>query len=276
MMPRPLFKQGQSEHHSPRMETTMESRTSAVTVEAVPEPLTIDLARTAILVIDMQNDFCTPGGGFDRAGIDIGAVRSAIPFISSVLTAARKSGVQVVYVKMEHQPDLSDLGARDDPHRIKNQLFSIGQRVIAPDGREGRILVKDTWNTEIVPELAPRPGDLVISKNRYSAFYQTTLDAALKERGVKDLIFTGCTTSVCVESTLRDAMFRGYCCLLLSDCTAEPIGSSALRSNHEASLLVIEKLFGWISSSRAFLEAVNASSTSRSNHEEMTVAKVVA
>jgi ureidoacrylate peracid hydrolase len=258
------------------METTMESKASLVTVAAIPEPLTIDLIRTAILVIDMQNDFCAPGGGFERAGIDIGAVRSVIPFISTVLAAARRSGVQVVYVKMEHQPDLSDLGTPDDPHRIKSQPFSVGQRVIAPDGREGRILVKDTWNTEIVTELAPRPGDLVISKNRYSAFYQTTLDAALKERGVKNLIFTGCTTSVCVESTLRDAMFRGYRCLLLSDCTAEPIGSGALRSNHEASLLVIEKLFGWISSSRDFLEAVNASSISRSNPEEMTVAKVVA
>ena len=136
-------------------------------------------------------------------------------------------------------------------------LSSVGNRVIAPDAREGRILVKDTWNTEIVPELAPRPGDLVVSKNRYSGFYETSLDAALKERGIKDLVFTGCTTSVCVESTLRDAMFRGYRCLLLSDCAAEPLGATELRTNHEASLLVIEKLFGWISSSRDFLEGVN-------------------
>ncbi len=235
----------------------MESKDSVVTVEARPEPLTIDLARTAILVIDMQNDFCSPGGGFARAGIDTLGVRSVIPLISTVLAAARRSGVQVVYVKMEHQPDLSDLGAQDNPHRIKHQFISVGHRVIAPDGREGRILVKDTWNTEIVPELAPRPGDLVISKNRYSGFYETSLDAALKERSIQDLVFTGCTTSVCVESTLRDAMFRGYRCLLLSDCTAEPIGSTELRSNHEASLLVIEKLFGWISSSRGFLEAVS-------------------
>ncbi len=108
-----------------------------------------------------------------------------------------------------------------------------------------------------MPELAPRPGDLVVSKNRYSGFYETSLDAALKERGIKDLVFTGCTTSVCVESTLRDAMFRAHRCLLLSDCAAEPLGATELRTNHEASLLVIEKLFGWISSSRDFLEGVN-------------------
>jgi len=161
---------------------------------------------------------------------------------------------------MEHQPDLSDLGGPNHPQQIKHAFMSVGNRVVPPDGREGRVLVRDTWNTEVVPELAPRPGDLVISKNRYSGFYETNLDAYLRELGVRDLVFTGCTTSVCVESTLRDAMFRGYRCLLLSDCTAEPLGADEVRSNHEASLLVIEKLFGWISNSRDFLKAVNARS----------------
>ena len=234
----------------------MESKKLVITVEARPEPFKIDLNRSAILVIDMQNDFCSPGGGFDRAGIPIGAVRNVIPSISTVLEAARKLGVQIVYLKMEHQPDLSDLGGPDHPQQIKHAFMSVGKRGAAPDGREGRVLVKDTWNTEVVPELAPRPGDLVISKNRYSGFYETSLDADLREWGVKDLVFTGCTTSVCVESTLRDAMFRGYRCLLLSDCTAEPLGSA----NHEATLLVIEKLFGWISGSREFLKAVNTPS----------------
>jgi ureidoacrylate peracid hydrolase len=238
----------------------MESKNSVTTVEARPEPFPIDLSRAAILVIDMQNDFCSPGGGFDRAGIPIGAVRGTIPFISNVLTAARKLGVQVVYLKMEHQPDLSDLGGPNHPQQIKHAFMSVGNRVVAPDGREGRVLVKDTWNTEIVPELAPQPGDVVISKNRYSGFYETSLDAYLREWGVKDLVFTGCTTSVCVESTLRDAMFRGYRCLLLSDCAAEPLGADEVRSNHEATLLVIEKLFGWISSSREFLKAVSVRS----------------
>jgi ureidoacrylate peracid hydrolase len=239
----------------------METKNSVVTIAARPEPFTIDLARAAILVIDMQNDFCSPGGGFDRAGIPIGAVRNTIPVIATVLAAARKSGVQIAYLKMEHQPDLSDLGGSEHPQRIKHAFMSVGSRVVAPDGREGRVLVKDTWNTEIVPELAPEPGDVVVSKNRYSGFYETSLDAYLREWGVKELVFTGCTTSVCVESTLRDAMFRGYRCLLLSDCVAEPLGADEVRSNHEATLLVIEKLFGWISSAQEFLKAVSARSS---------------
>ncbi len=238
----------------------METKNSVVAVEARPEPFAIDLSRAAVLVIDIQNDFCSPGGGFDRAGIPIGAIRNLIPSIGAVLAAARKSDVQIVYLKMEHQPDLSDLGGPNHPQQIKHAFMSVGRRVNTPDGREGRVLVKDTWNTEVVPELAPQPGDVVLSKNRYSGFYETSLDADLREWGVKDLVFTGCTTSVCVESTLRDAMFRGYRCLLLSDCTAEPLGATEQRSNHEASLLVIEKLFGWISSSREFLKAVNARS----------------
>jgi ureidoacrylate peracid hydrolase len=236
----------------------METKNSVVTIAARPEPFAIDLAKAAILVIDMQNDFCSPGGGFDRAGIPIGAVRNTIPVIATVLAAARKSGVQIAYLKMEHQPDLSDLGGPNHPQQIKHAFMSVGSPVVAPDGREGRVLVKDTWNTEIVPELAPEPGDVVVSKNRYSGFYETSLDAYLREWGVKDLVFTGCTTSVCVESTLRDAMFRGYRCLLLSDCAAEPLGADEVRTNHEATLLVIEKLFGWISSSREFIEAVSA------------------
>jgi ureidoacrylate peracid hydrolase len=235
----------------------MEAKKLVVTVAARPEPFTTDLSRTALLVIDMQNDFCSPGGGFDRAGIHIGAVRNTIPLIATVLAAARKLGVQIAYLKMEHQPDLSDLGGPNHPQQIKHAFMSVGNRVVAPDGREGRVLVKDTWNTEVVPELAPQPGDVVISKNRYSGFYETSLDAYLREWGTKDLVFTGCTTSVCVESTLRDAMFRGYRCLLLSDCTAEPLGATESRTNHEASILVIEKLFGWISSSPEFLKAVS-------------------
>lgn len=118
------------------------------------------------------------------------------------------------------------------------------------------MLIRDTWNTEILPELEPRAGDIVVSKHRYSGFYQTDLDAVLQTLGAKYLIVTGCTTSVCVESTIRDAMFRDYLCLLLEDCSAEPLGSDLPRSNHEASLLVIKALLGWVSSSEAFLRAL--------------------
>jgi ureidoacrylate peracid hydrolase len=231
----------------------MTPTTQLLIVPAKPEPITIDCSKTAVVVVDMQNDFAAPGGMFDRAGIDISPIRQALAPTQNVLAAARKGSLPIVYIKMEFQPDLSDFGAVDDPNRIKHRPFDVGERRKTPNGREGRTLIKDTWNTEIVTELAPRPGDLIISKNRYSGFYQTDLHATLQAKGIKFLIFAGCTTSVCVESTLRDAMFRGYICLLLSDCAAEPVGT------HEASLLVIEKLFGWITDSRSFLHALKSS-----------------
>jgi len=118
------------------------------------------------------------------------------------------------------------------------------------------VCIADTWNTEILPELAPQPGDRVVAKHRFSGFFETNLDALLRELDVASLVFTGCTTSVCVESTLRDAFFRDYRCLLLADCTAEPIGAGLHRSNHEASLLLVETMFGWVSHSTAFVQAL--------------------
>lgn len=113
-----------------------------------------------------------------------------------------------------------------------------------------------SWGTEILAELAPEGDDIVVPKQRYSGFFETDLDALLRRHKIESLIFTGCTTSVCVDSTLRDAFYRDYRCLLLSDCTGEPIGSNLARGNHEATLLVIETLFGWVSDSHLFLRAL--------------------
>ena len=107
-----------------------------------------------------------------------------------------------------------------------------------------------------MPELAPAAGEIVVSKHRYSGFFETDLDRILRSLGVTTLIVTGCTTSVCVESTIRDAMFRDYTCLLLTDCTAEPIGADLPRSNHEASLLVMQLLLGWTATSDAVIAAL--------------------
>jgi ureidoacrylate peracid hydrolase len=229
---------------------------SFVTIDAKPEPMTIDAARTAVIVVDMQNDFGAEGGMFDRAGIDIAQIREAIEPTKAVLSAARRAGVKVVYLKMEFQPDLSNAGPSESPNWIKHQPLRVGERIAAPDGTQSRILVRDTWNTEILSELRPEPGDIIISKHRYSGFYGTDLDERLRRLGIEYLIFTGCTTSVCVESTMRDAMFRDYRCILLADCAAEPIGAGLPRSNHEASLLVLQILFGWISESAKFIGAL--------------------
>src|SRR5207302_7249716 len=139
-----------------------------------------------------------------------------------------------------------------------NAQMKVGETITAPDGRESRLLIRDTWGTDIVRELAPQAGDILVSKQRYSGFYQTELDTILKTLGIKYLVVTGCTTSVCVESTIRDAMFRDYTCLLLEDCTAEPVGDGLPRSNYDASLLVIQALFGWVSKSDQLISALEA------------------
>jgi len=230
-----------------------------ITVPSRPHRLEIDPARAVVLVVDMQNDFGAQGGMFDRAGIDIGGVAAATTATSRVLAAAREAAVPVVYVKMEHPADLSNVGPEDGPHWIKHLPLGVGEDIVAPDGSRGQVLVKGTWNTEILDEVEPRAGEIIVSKHRYSGFFETELDDVLRGLKEKYLIVVGLTTSICVESTVRDGMFRDYTCLVLEDCTAEPLGSGLTRTNHEASLLNIEALFGWVSSSDALIDALTPS-----------------
>jgi ureidoacrylate peracid hydrolase len=227
-----------------------------IELPARPEPVKIDTARTAVLVVDMQNDFGTKGGMFDRAGIDISGIQRAVTPTARALDVARRAGIKVIYLKMAYRPDLSDLGAPNSPNRTRHLQFGVGQAVRAPDGRDSRILIRDTWNTDIVAGLEPRPEDIVLYKTRFSAFYATDLDERLGRLGVEHLIVTGCTTSICVESTVRDAMFRDYSCVLLEDCMSEPIGGGLTRTNHDASLLTVETLLGWVSDSAHFASAL--------------------
>ena len=228
-----------------------------VALDAKPTSVNFDTAKTAIIVVDMQNDFGTKGGMFDRAGIDISMIQRAVAPTARVLVAGRKAGIRIVYLKMAYKPDLSDLGTPGSPNwRVHQQVMHVGTEVRAPNGAESRILVRDTWNTEIVNELKPEPVDTIIYKSRFSGFYETDLDHKLKSMGVRHLIVTGCTTSVCVESTIRDAMFRDYSPVLLEDCTAEPVGYGLPRSNYEASLLLVQLMLGWVSSSDKFIEAL--------------------
>ncbi|PYL63235.1 MAG: hypothetical protein DMF25_10865, partial [Verrucomicrobia bacterium] len=218
-----------------------ELNAASVTLDAKPEPIAIDPARTAVIVVDMENDFAAKGG-IDRAGADISGAQKVIAPTAKVLAASRQAGLKIIYLKMGYRADLSDLGAPDSVNRTRHLKFGVGQKIRAPDGRGGRILIRDTWNTEIVPGLKPQACDIVLYKTRFSGFYETDLDATLKKEGIKYLIVIGVTTSICVESTVRDAMFRDYLCVLLRDCMSEPIG-------HEASLLNAEELFGWVSDS---------------------------
>lgn len=229
-----------------------------VALDAKPQAVNLDTSTTAVIVVDMQNDFGSDGGMFQRAGIDISGIKKAVPPTARVLDAARKAGIKVFYLKMAYLPDLSDLGHEDSVNRVRHLQLGVGQHVTAPDGKPSRILVRDTWNSDIVDELEPHAEDVVLYKTRFSGFYNTDLDARLRELGAKHLIITGCTTSICVESTVRDAMFRDYLCVLMADCMNEPIGNTFARSNHDASLLSTEVLLGWVSDSHQLLKALQA------------------
>ena len=228
----------------------------SVSLPSKPGPVSLDLSKTVVMVVDMQNDFGSKGGMFDRAGLDISIIQRAVPPTAKVLAAARSSGIKIVYLKMGFRPDLSDMGAPDSPNWTSHHAIGVGTAVRAPNGVESRILVRDTWNTEIVDELRPQPSDIVVYKHRYSGFFQTDLDDRLRRMGTRSIIFTGCTTSVCVESTLRDAMFHDYSAVLLADCTGEVVGCDLACTNHEASLLLVEKRFGSVSTSEQFVKAL--------------------
>ncbi|PVG80625.1 cysteine hydrolase [Nocardioides gansuensis] len=227
-------------------------------IVARPTPFEFDPSATAVVVVDMQNDFGSRGGMFDRAGIDIAEVQAIVPNIREVLGAARASGVLVVYLKMAFQPDLADSGYPSSPTWLKHAPFKVGSEVTSPAGEPSRTLIRDTWSTDIVPDLTPQPDDLVVYKSRFSGFFGTELHEILQQRGVQRLIVVGATTSVCVDSTVRDAMFRDYHCLVVSDATAEPIAADAPRSNHEASLLTFELLFAHVATTADVVAALSA------------------
>ena len=232
-------------------------------VAARPQTFRLATATTAVVVVDMQNDFASPGGMFDRAGIDITGIRAIVPNVRAVLAAARDAGVMIVYLKMGFGPDLADAGYPSSPTWLKHLPLRAGDAVTSPDGTPSRILVRDCWNTDIVSELCPANSDIVLYKTRYSGFYATELDALLRGHGIEQLVVVGATTSVCVESTVRDAMFRDYHCLVLADATAEPIAADALRSNHEASLLTLELLFAAVARSEDLIASLELAASVR-------------
>lgn len=242
--------------------TSLEVRNSSASgptfiLDAKPSPITVDVTKTAVIVVDMQNDFGSKGGMFDRAGIDISMIQRAVEHTARTLVAARKAGINVIYLKMAYLPDLSDIGIAGSPNRrVHEEVMHVGTPMRSPSGADTRILVRDTWNTDVVDALKPHADDTTIYKTRFNGFFRTDLDEKLKALGARYLIFTGCTTSVCVESTIREAMFRDYSPILLEDCTGEPVGNGLTRSNHDATLLLIQLMFGWVSNSEQFIKAL--------------------
>jgi ureidoacrylate peracid hydrolase len=219
------------------------------TLNTKPNPLEINLEKSAVIVVDMQNAFACPGGMLDIAGLDISGAHQVISAIRSVLEAARAAQIPIIYLQMGYKPDLSNAGGPSSPNWHKELALSLMHT--RPE-LKGKILTEGTWDFAIVDELAPHPGDLVVVKTRYSGFAGTTLDSTLRMRGIQFLFFAGIATNVCVESTLRDAFFLEYWPILLSD-GAMPAGPA---SQQEATLFNVESFFGWTMQSAELLKSL--------------------
>jgi len=225
-------------------------RAGAVTLPARPENLPIDPAHTALIVVDMQNAYASPGGYLDLAGFDIAGAAAVIEKIALLVETARAAGVTVVFFQNGWDADYVEAGGPGSPNWWKSYaLKTMRER---PE-LQGTLLAKGTWDHALVDRLTPRAGDIVIAKPRYSAFYNTALDSLLRARGIKTLAFCGIATNVCVESTLRDGFFLEYFGVLLEDATHQA-GPPFLQA---ASVYNVETFFGWVANTADFCGTIS-------------------
>ena len=223
-----------------------------VVIPAKPEPITLDIARTALVVVDMQNAFAKKGGMLDILGsFSEARANRAIANDKRIIEAFRRKRMKIIYLRMTYGPDLADAGGPESPNYWKQ-----GGRVAMRQHPEwkGRFLTTGTWDWEIINELEPQLEEIIINKSRYSGFVRTELDTVLKTHNIKYIVFIGIATNVCVESTLRDAYFHEYFPVLVSDACGN-IGPDFIQ---EATVWNVTSVFGWVTTSDDLVKALDS------------------
>jgi nicotinamidase-related amidase len=223
-----------------------------ITIAAAPQSVTIDLERTAIIVIDMQNDFCAKGGWVDHLGVDYSPDRAPIAPLQRVLPALRKQGVPVVWVNWGNRPDLKNMPP-NQLHLYKPSGVGIGLGEPLP-GSGAHVLEKDSWAAAVVDELPIEPQDICVDKYRISGFWDTPLDSILRNLGCHSLLFAGVNIDQCVLHSLTDANFLGYGCIMLTDCCA----TTSPQMCSDATIWNVKKCFGFVADSSDLLAALVA------------------
>jgi nicotinamidase-related amidase len=223
---------------------------TSLAVPADPYPFTFNPSSTALVIIDMQRDFVEPGGFGETLGNDVKQLQAVIPPLQAVLAATRDAGLPVIHTREGHRPDLSDC----PPAKLNRGAPSMR---IGDPGPKGRILIRGEYGHDIIDDLAPLPGELVIDKPGKGSFYATGLDETLKDKGITSLVVTGVTTEVCVHTTVREANDRGYECLVLSDC----VGSYFADFQRYGLQMIAAQggIFGWVAPSASYLSALASS-----------------
>jgi ureidoacrylate peracid hydrolase len=219
------------------------------TLNTRPDPIVIDLHRTAVIVVDMQNAFVSKGGMFDMAGMDISGAKDVIEKNRALINTARKAGCKIVFLKMSYEPDYSNSGGVESPNWHKE----LGLTLMRKDPKHwGKFVTKGSWDAEICEELVVHDTDLIVRKQRYSGFSGTNLDGILKAYNTKYCIYTGVATNVCVESTLRDGYFLDYWPILVSDA----VDNAGPEITQQATVWNVETLFGWVIDTESLLRGI--------------------
>ena len=222
----------------------------SLSLPARPEGFPISPRESALIVVDMQNAYVSPGGYLDIQGFDVSGAKAVTERIVRVIAAARAMGMRIVFFQNGWDAAKHEAGTPDSPNWWKSNALKLMR---ADPALDGKLITRGTWDYELVPEMQPRQEDIVLEKPRYSGFHGTQLDQILRARRIRNLVFVGVATNVCVESTLRDAYFLEYFPILVEDAALQA-GPPEL---HAATVYNVEKFFGWVTSTSDFCALTN-------------------